>query len=165
MNIVIFGAGAIGSLIGAKLSKNNYVILHGRKSHIDKIKKDGLKIIGKTIILTIQNGLDNIEIIKKWVNASQIMIGVTTEGSLFVKPGYIKHTGTGITKIGVLDGHHSNIIKQIVNLFNESKINTILSENILKEIWIKAIINSCVNPLTTIFRCKNGYLLRNPIGC
>jgi 2-dehydropantoate 2-reductase len=28
---------------------------------------------------------------------------------------------------------------------------------------MKAIINSSINPLTTIFHCKNGYILRNPI--
>jgi 2-dehydropantoate 2-reductase len=27
----------------------------------------------------------------------------------------------------------------------------------------KAIINSAINPLTTIFTCKNGYLIENPL--
>ena len=44
MNIVVFGAGAIGSLLGGLLSKNNNVVLIGRKQHVDKINKDGLKI-------------------------------------------------------------------------------------------------------------------------
>ena len=42
MNIVIMGAGAIGSLFGAKLSRNNNVILIGRKSHVNVINKYGL---------------------------------------------------------------------------------------------------------------------------
>lgn len=48
MKIVVFGAGAIGSLIGALLSKNNDVILIGRPAHVHAIQKNGLKIQGKT---------------------------------------------------------------------------------------------------------------------
>ena len=209
MNIVIFGAGAIGSLIGAKLSKKNFVILYGRKNHIDEINRNGLEIIGKTIffnklyatdnikeikinpdivilsvksydtvvalkqiekiidkntiLLTIQNGLDNIEKIKKMINPNQIIAGITTEGSLFIQPGKIKHTGKGITKLGELNGKQSIRIKKIVELFNNAGIYTISSNDIIEEIWIKAIINSSINPLTAIFRCKNGYLIKNPV--
>ena len=46
MNILILGAGAIGSLYGAKLSKLNDVTLVARKEHVDKINKDGLEIEG-----------------------------------------------------------------------------------------------------------------------
>ena len=48
MNIVVFGAGAIGSLFGALLSKKNNVLLVGRNDHVTKITEDGLKISGKT---------------------------------------------------------------------------------------------------------------------
>src|SRR3989338_3527239 len=46
MKIIILGAGAIGSLYGAKLSKLNDVTLIARKEHADEINKKGLKIIG-----------------------------------------------------------------------------------------------------------------------
>jgi 2-dehydropantoate 2-reductase len=209
MKIVIFGSGAIGSLFGSLLNKNNSIILFGRKPHVDIIKKEGLTITGKTIfngkiqttsdindidikpdlilltvksydtnnaikqmkkivykntiILTIQNGLDNLEKLKKIFNNKQILAGITTEGSLFVEPGLIKHTGRGVTIIGELDGKDSYRINKIVDLFNDSGIYSIKTNNILREIWKKAIINSCINPLTTIFKCKNGYLMDNPI--
>jgi 2-dehydropantoate 2-reductase len=209
MNIIIFGAGAIGSLFGALLSKNNDIILYGKKPHIDIIKRKGLRIIGKTtfhkklqansninnikmkadliilsvksydtnnalkqikkiadnntIILSIQNGLDNIEKIKKIINHKQIICGITNQGSYFAKPGLINHTGLGPTFLGELEENYSTRIKQIIQLFNKSGIYTKYTNDILKEIWIKAIINSSINPLTTIFRCKNGYLIKNPI--
>ncbi|MBI2647135.1 hypothetical protein HYW99_01545 [Candidatus Woesearchaeota archaeon] len=46
MNIIVLGAGAIGSLYGAKLSKLNNVILVARKEHANNINKNGLKITG-----------------------------------------------------------------------------------------------------------------------
>ena len=48
MNIVVLGAGAIGSLFGALLSKKNNVILIGRAPHVNAIRKGSLKIEGKT---------------------------------------------------------------------------------------------------------------------
>jgi len=209
MNIVIFGAGAIGSLFGALLSKRNNVLLIGRKPHVTSIKKNGLRIQGKTrlnvkieaessvnnvpftpdlliltvksydtetavsqvknivsddtIFLSLQNGLDNIEKISGHISSENIIAGVTTHGAFFSKPGAVKHTGTGMTVLGELSGKKTKRVESIVKFFNEAGIKTEVSKNILKEIWSKVIINSSINPLTSIFRCKNGYLLKNPI--
>ncbi len=209
MNIVIFGAGAIGSLFGALLSKRNNVLLVGRKPHIQAIKKNGLTIHGKTslnvkikaessadyvtfqpdfliltvksydtesailqakkiitndtIVLSLQNGLDNIEKISKHINSEKIIAGTTTNGAFFSEPGIIKHTGKGMTVLGELNSKKTKRLDNIVKLFNEAGIKTVESKNILKNIWGKAIINSSINPLTAIFQCKNGQLSENLI--
>ena len=46
MKIGIFGAGALGSLLGAYLSADNEVILYGRENHIQAINKSGLQVLG-----------------------------------------------------------------------------------------------------------------------
>jgi len=140
------------------------LILSVKSYDTDMALKEIEKIIDdNTILLTIQNGLDNVDKIKNEFKHKQIICGVTTHGSIFVKPGFILHTGIGETVLGELNGVVSKRIKNIVDLFNNSGIITKYSNDIEKEIWIKAIINSSINPLTTIFKCKNGYLLKNPI--
>jgi 2-dehydropantoate 2-reductase len=209
MNIVVFGAGAIGSLFGALLAEKNTVILVGRNPHTTTIAKNGLIVKGKThlsirvpavesirdvrfspdlilltvksydtetssrqlhaiiqnqtMVVSLQNGLDNIEKIKKYIDKNQILAGVTTQGSLFSKPGEIIHTGKGKTILGELDGSLSKRLERLVILFNEAGIKTKISNDIQKEIWRKAIINSSINPLTAFLRCPNGYLLYNPL--
>ena len=209
MKIVIFGAGAIGSLFGSFLSTNNDITLICRKSHANKIRKSGLRVTGisksivkvkaetsvnkinfspdlliiavksydtelaikqakkiinqNTTILSLQNGLDNIEKISKHIPLKQLIAGVTTHGSFFTKPGVIKHTGKGSTILGEINGVKTKRIVSIVKNFNKSGIKTKTSCSIRDEIWVKAIINSSINPLTTFFQCKNGYLIENPI--
>jgi len=209
MNILIFGAGAIGSLFGALLSKRNNVLLIGRKSHINVIKKNGLEIKGltnfnfkinavssvdnvtftpdlliltvksfdtktaikqakeilnkDTTVLSLQNGLDNIEKISEIVESKKIIAGTTTHGAFFSKPGIIKHTGTGETILGELNEKKDDQLKNVIKIFNEASIKTKESKNIINDVWKKAIINSSINPLTAIFRCKNGHLSENLI--
>lgn len=46
-NVVIMGAGAIGSYIGSQLSKHTDVTLVGRRAHVDAINEKGLTVSGK----------------------------------------------------------------------------------------------------------------------
>jgi 2-dehydropantoate 2-reductase len=46
MKIIVLGAGAIGSIYGAKLAPDNNVTLVGRPDHVRAIEEDGLRIEG-----------------------------------------------------------------------------------------------------------------------
>ncbi|MFW6448933.1 MAG: ketopantoate reductase family protein [Halobacteriota archaeon] len=46
MEIVVFGAGSLGSLIGGLLSRVHDVTLVGRRPHMDRVAEDGLRIGG-----------------------------------------------------------------------------------------------------------------------
>lgn len=57
MQIIVLGAGAIGSLFGAKLAANNDVTLIGRANHVAAINRDGLRIGGiETEIVRVHAG-------------------------------------------------------------------------------------------------------------
>jgi 2-dehydropantoate 2-reductase len=116
-----------------------------------------------TIVMSLQNGLDNIEKIEKVVDRKQIISCITTHGTIFTEPGIITHTGFGRTIVGGFDKDKLGKVRDIAKNLTESGIKTDVCKDIEKEIWIKAIINSSINTLTAIFDCKNGYLLKNPI--
>src|SRR5436190_23549719 len=48
MHIIVLGAGAIGSVYGAKLSKSHDVTLIGGAAHVEAIQRDGLVMQGHT---------------------------------------------------------------------------------------------------------------------
>ena len=198
MNICIYGAGAIGSLFGALLSKENNVSIIARKDHVHEITKNGLIISGKTTfhqklsayesiqdlkekpdllfltvksydtkeavqiihqylskntsILSFQNGLTNVDCLLKYFDKNQIIIGITSHGAIFHQPGTITHTGIGNTKIGELNGSITKRVIQISDILDHAQIKNEISSEIQKEIWIKGIINSSINPVTAIFQ-------------
>lgn len=117
----------------------------------------------QTMVVSLQNGLDNIQKMEKSIEKKHILAGVTTHGALFLKPGIITHTGKGRTILGELDGRSSKRLKTLVTVFNQAGIQTQKSTDIEREIWRKTIINSSINPVTGFLGCKNGYLLKNPL--
>lgn len=117
----------------------------------------------QTMVVSLQNGLDNIEKIEQNIEKKHILAGVTTHGALFSAPGTIIHTGKGKTILGELDGRPSERLNTLISIFNQAGIETQMSTDIEREIWRKAIINSSINPLTAFLGCKNGYLLENPL--
>ena len=142
----------------------NLIILTVKSYDTDSAIKQMLPLIhDETLVMSLQNGLDNIEKMEHVIKKSQLLAGITTHGVIFSRPGSIKHTGQGKTVLGVLDGSHTKQFKNIVRIFNEAGIETLSSNDITREIWMKAIINSSINPLTAFFTCKNGYLLENPL--
>jgi 2-dehydropantoate 2-reductase len=48
VRVLVFGAGAIGSLLGGVLSEDHDVTIIGRKSHVDAVNARGLQITGHT---------------------------------------------------------------------------------------------------------------------
>lgn len=103
-----------------------------------------------TVILVLQNGLGNEEIVKMNVaGKSEVLRGITKIAAEFLKPGRIRFWH-GETIIESVDESRA-----IVSIFNASGLESTLSEHIDVEVWTKLVVNCVVNPLTAIFRVRN----------
>ncbi len=116
-----------------------------------------------TIIMTLQNGLNNVETISGIFGQEKIVAGITTHGATLLGIGHVRHAGIGKTIIGeVKQGSIAvNKLNQIANMFSKSGFETIISEDILKHIWGKLIINTAINPITALTKMRNGELLEH----
>lgn len=136
------------------------VLLFVKTYQTEKALQDSLPLRGeKTIFLTLQNGLGNEELISKYIDKKNILLGITGHGATLIKPGQIRHAGWGKTFIGELDGKITNRINQIANMFRKAGIETEVSTNIHNLIWEKLLINVGINALTALTGLKNGQLL------
>ena len=126
------------------------------KSTIEQIKP---LLDESTKILTLQNGIGNIEIIAETVGEDRVIGGVTSEGATLIDIGKIRHAGRGETIIGAINGKTPVEMRAIREVFNKVGFETKMSRDIKSLIWSKLIINVGINALTAITRLPNGKLI------
>ena len=112
-----------------------------------------------TLVLSLQNGVGNIEIIGELIGYDKVIGGVTNQGATLLGDGKIRHAGKGETVIGRIDGKIPAQMRGMREVFNASKIETRISRDIKGLIWSKLIINVGINPLTALTRLNNGKLI------
>lgn len=146
-----------------EVGKVNLAIVFVKSTITDIAVRQNNAVFDKnTIVLTLQNGLGNIEKINSVVDITQIIVGTSSNGASIIEPGKINHAGNGGTTIGELDGTITVRIKELAKLLNLPKLgSTKISNNVMGLIWDKLLINVGINPLTAITGLKNGQLLEN----
>ena len=112
-----------------------------------------------TSVLTLQNGLGNIEIIGEAVGQEKVIGGVTNLGATLLETGKVRHAGNGETIIGRTDGKIPVQMRQIREIFNACGLETRISKDIKGILWSKLIINVGINALTALTRLRNGKLI------
>ncbi len=112
-----------------------------------------------TKVLTVQNGIGNIEIIGEVVGVDKVIGGVSNMGATLLDTGRVRHAGRGETVIGRIDGKIPVEMRSIRELFNKAGLETRISRDIKGLLWSKLIINAGINALTAITRLNNGRLM------
>jgi 2-dehydropantoate 2-reductase len=187
VRIIVLGAGAIGSVYGAKLSKFHDVTLIGGQAHVDAIRRDGLEMQGHT------TGLFNLPAFADVPRVEPgTLILLTTKvnnNAAAVAPIVSKLTG-GVTIVCVQNGLYSeNIVKEqvggvlvrpgvvdntvvgytlleshpqspaIAALLTEAGLDGRIIPDIKKEMWRKAVFNCVINPTTALIKSEVGAIV------
>ena len=135
-------------IISVKSYDTKNAILHARP------------LIGKdTFVLTLQNGIGNIEILSEILGPDRVIGGVTNQGATLIDVGSVRHAGKGETIIGRIDGKIPVELRSIREIFNKSGMETRISRDIKGLLWSKLIINAGINALTAITHLPNGKLI------
>ena len=215
MKILVYGAGAIGSVFGGFLAKaGEEVVMLGRPQHMEVIKSKGLKIEGiwgdhlvnsnllcysnspdikedhagsfdlilitvkaydtfsaasdlrniinmDTLVLSLQNGIGNTEIIAKNIGADQTLGGMIIFGAEIPSPGTVKVT---VSADDVTIGRTSkktepSAVEEIARTFTAAGIKTKTTEEIEMHLWNKMLYNCALNALATILQVNYAQLL------
>jgi 2-dehydropantoate 2-reductase len=129
---------------------------------VQAVNGSGPLIGGDTKVLTLQNGLGNLEAVAEAFGAGRVIGGTTSHGSTLVAPGEILHAGEGLTLIGALEMGSRSTAEKVADMFNGAGLCTRVSDDVRGVIWGKVLVNLGINALTALTGLRNGQLLEVP---
>ncbi len=139
--------------IVTKIKDAEIVIIAVKGYDLESTRKTLQDFKGKIIIC--QNGLRMLEYNSK--NNNDLFSIVTSVGAISLDLGITEYMGTGTTVIGNLNIDDKRTFN-IEELFSRDYFEIYPVKNIIDYIWLKATINSAVNPIAAFHNLKNGKL-------
>ncbi len=112
-----------------------------------------------TSVLTLQNGLGNVEVLAALLGKRRVLGGTTAEGATLLSHGRIRHAGHGKTVIAPAEGPLTKA-KEIASALIHAGFETEVSQDLSGLLWGKLIVNVGINAVAAITRLKNGRLLQ-----
>ncbi|MGB4270601.1 MAG: 2-dehydropantoate 2-reductase [Spirochaetota bacterium] len=109
------------------------------------------------IVVTLQNGIGNVELISSMID-NPLVYGTTTIGATKLSPSSVRFGGTGFIIIG---GDSYRDCSTVHSLLQKANLTVTIDPDPKKAIWEKAIINAAINPLGALLEVPNGKLMKN----
>ncbi|MCH8893936.1 MAG: 2-dehydropantoate 2-reductase [Chloroflexi bacterium] len=122
----------------AELEEQDLVLFTVKMYHNpDAIKHLGPMIGPETVVLTLQNGIDNGEILAEAVGESHVMIGSAYLEGRVSEPGVVTQAGPGLAAFGEMKVGISRRGENLLQRFQEAGWRVNLHENMPGMLWKK----------------------------
>ena len=138
----------------------------------EEAAKESAPLVGKeTIILSLQNGVDNPEKIAALWGKSRTLAGVVYIAAEVLTPGTIGHSAGGRIVLGEPDGGMSEETEAVHRLFAAARVPCAISTEIRKVMWGKLVWNApfcaiaCLTRATAQEIVESELLRKLAIGC
>ncbi|MBV8715108.1 MAG: 2-dehydropantoate 2-reductase [Chloroflexi bacterium] len=98
-----------------------------------------------TCVLSLQNGLGNLETIAEVLGAERSLLGMTYLGAAVRGPGHVAFTAPGPTFIGEANAELSPRVLNLAEAFSAAGIPTQATDHLWDLVWGKLVINAALN--------------------
>lgn len=116
-----------------------------------------------TVILSLQNGIDNVDKLVQEYGHEPIMAGTTFIEASIAAPGVIAHSGKpGKIVFGEISGERTARAQEILDTFTGAGIDAELSTNIQQVLWSKFLFICAVHGVSTLSHASLGLVLSCP---
>lgn len=118
----------------------------------------------QTLVLTLQNGLGNIEAVGRHVRQDRILIGMTTWPADLVGPGQVRSHGQGLVRIMPVEIPQQKAAAQVAGILSLAGLRCEVDPQAWAAIWEKVAFNAALNSLCAVTGCTVGQLNAVPDG-
>ena len=114
-----------------------------------------------TIVLTLQNGLGNLETIAHVLGAERTLLGMTYVGAALLGAGHARLTAAGQSFLGEPDGKRSERVEHLAHTFTEAALPTSGTDRLWEMVWGKLVINAALNATCALTGATGETALRS----
>ncbi|OXJ34683.1 MULTISPECIES: ketopantoate reductase family protein [Burkholderia] len=106
-----------------------------------------------TYVLTLQNGLGNVETLNAFVPIERILVGVTTWPADLAGPGHVHSHGAGVVRMMTADGAERSFATAVADALSRAGLACSLDDDVWAAIWEKVAFNAALNTLCAVTGC------------
>lgn len=110
----------------------------------------------ETTLLTLQNGLGNLETLQEFQDATRVLAGTTSSGATLLAEGHVRVAAVGQIVVGGTGA------EALAGVLSAAGLPATTTDGVQAVLWRKAVVNSAINPLTALTGLRNGQLLEVP---
>ncbi|RKQ63464.1 ketopantoate reductase [Thermovibrio guaymasensis] len=115
-----------------------------------------------TVVISVQNGIENEEILAKYVGKERVLGATAFVGTYVKEPGVVVHEAAGLLEVGELSGKPSKRVEKLVEELKKCGVEARVSRDINYTLWKKLMWNVAFNPYSVITRATVGEILSQP---
>lgn len=142
-------AGALGPV--------DVAFLFAKTIDSDAALRDGEPMIGpETRVVTVQNGLRNVDRVERHVPADRVLGGCSWVGSNTVAPGRVRVLGNDETVVG---GPDTETAARVADRLTDAGLDTTAVEDPEPYIWDKQFMNVAIKPVASLSELRNGPMI------
>jgi 2-dehydropantoate 2-reductase len=116
----------------------------------------------QTLVLSLQNGWGNGEMLAAHVAAERVLVGITYHSAAVSGPGVVDHTAAGKTVLGPYRNPDLGDAERVAAAFDAAGIATEVTAGIEERIWRKLLLNLAANPVAALTGLRSDGLLATP---
>ncbi|GAA0485899.1 2-dehydropantoate 2-reductase [Salinibacillus aidingensis] len=142
------------------LTNSDLVLFCVKSNDTEEVAKQLRHVLkDSALILTMQNGVENEEILEDVFGEGRVLSAATYIQASVEAPGRIRQQGRVKLVIGELDSSAADECAAVMEELNQAGIDTVQSRHILERKWKKLLWNATFNPLSAAAGARVGQIL------
>ena len=133
--------------------KADLIIISVKYHHLKTVIKQLAGLVGKnTMVISLLNGIDSEEIIAKQFGYESVIYSFIYNIDAIKIQNVITYSKKGIIVFGEKDGSVTDRINRLKGILTEAEISHEVSNNIIRNMWWKFMVNIGMNQTTAILK-------------
>jgi 2-dehydropantoate 2-reductase len=151
--VVRLTAGRAAEIAGA----HDLVVIFTKGMHTDAAVASAAHLIGpETRVLTLQNGLGNVEVIARRVPRDRILFGMTNYPADLKAPGHVASHGGGEVRLWSAAGRPDERLEAVRGQLEAAGFVCIADPMVEIAVWEKVAFNAALNAMAAVTRLAVG---------